>query len=57
MTENTITLTLQEYEQIARKAWKFDLLKEVKLKDRYLDDLEKALFEVDERGTENSNEK
>lgn len=57
MTENTITLTLQEYEHIARKAWKFDLLKEVKLKDRYLDDLEKALFEVDERGTENANEK
>ena len=57
MTENTITLTLQEYEQISRKAWKFDLLKEVKLKDRYLDDLEKALFEVDERGGENANEK
>lgn len=47
MTENTVTLTLQEYEQLARKAWKFDLLREERVNnDRYLDELEKVLFEV-----------
>lgn len=47
MTEKTVTLTLQEYEELAHKAWKFDLLRAEKIQnDRYLDDFEKALFEI-----------
>lgn len=53
--KNTVTLTLQEYETLSRKAWLFDVLKKEKLEnDRYLDDFEKVIFKASERGTENA---
>lgn len=52
MNENMVTITLEEYTQLNRTAWKFELLRKEAKKDHYLSDLEKAMFELPEEKEE-----
>lgn len=47
MNENTVTITLKEYTELKRTAWRFELLRREAAKG-YTTDLEKALFEFPE---------
>lgn len=47
MENNTITIPMDEYKELVRKAVCFDILKKAKKDSCYLDELEKALFKDD----------
>ena len=56
MENRTITLTLKEFAELMRMADSFQLLKTAAKADKYLTDLEKAVFGMHEEPTEEPTE-
>lgn len=48
MENNTITIPMDEYKELLRKAVCFDILRETASKSSYHSDVENALFRFDE---------
>lgn len=48
MENNTITIPMDEYKELVRKAVCFDILRETESKSSYHSDVENALFRFDE---------
>ncbi|MBP3573229.1 MAG: hypothetical protein J6J71_01315 [Prevotella sp.] len=51
-----ITITTAEYIEIARKALKYDLLKNAAKNNKYLTEFERAVYEIDKEAEENVDE-